>query len=110
MVLEATFDNIPNVRFLLYTAPEVIDLPLKLPDGQLFQLLGIKYYSSYEMEGQLKIWHAFVLECPHYNSIGDWFSSLFQNVVLGSGKSFVHLCHQVSLYLIEANTICYDRD
>ena len=60
MVLEATFDNIPNVRFLLYTAPEVIDLPLKLPDGQLFQLLGIKYYSSYEMEMQLKIWHAFV--------------------------------------------------
>ena len=49
----------------------------------------------------------FELECPMYNPIWDKFSSLFENVVLGSLKSFFQLDHQVdiSLYLTEATAL-----
>ena len=48
-----------------------------------------------------------MLECPLYNSIRDKFQSLFENVVLGSLKSFFQLDHQhdISLYVIEATAL-----
>ena len=54
----------------------------------------------------------FVLECPLYNSIRDKFQSLFENVVLGSLKSFFQLDHQVdiSLYLTEATALRHSRE
>ena len=54
----------------------------------------------------------FVLECPLYNSIRDKFQSLFENVVLGSLKSFFQLDHQVdiSLYLMEATALRHCRE
>ena len=42
------------------------------------------FYSYNVVENEVD----FVLECPLYNPIRDKFSSLFENVVLGSLKSF----------------------
>ena len=54
----------------------------------------------------------FVLRYPLYNPIRDKFHSLFENVILGSLKSFFQLNHQVdiSLYLTEATSLCHSRD
>jgi len=54
----------------------------------------------------------FVLECPLYSSIRDKFQSLFENIVLGSIKSFFQLDHQVdiSLYLTEATALRHSRE
>jgi hypothetical protein len=54
----------------------------------------------------------FVLGCPLYNPIRDKFPSLFENVVLGSLKSFFELDHQVdiSLYLTKATALCHSRE
>ena len=49
-----------------------------------------------------------MLECPLYKPYKDKFSSLFENVVLGSLKSFFQLDHQVgiiSLYITKATTL-----
>lgn len=49
-----------------------------------------------------------MLECPLYNSIGDRFLSLFQNVVQGNLMSFFQLNHQVdtiSLYLNDSREL-----
>ena len=45
-----------------------------------------------------------VLECAQYSPTKDKFQSLFENVILGSLKSFFQLDHQVniSLYLKKA--------
>ena len=53
----------------------------------------------------------FVLEWPRFNPIKDKFSSLFENVVLGSLKSFFQLDQQldISLYLTETTTFCNSR-
>ena len=50
----------------------------------------------------------FVLERPLHNPIRDKFPSLFENVVLGSLKSFIQMNHQVDIsrYLTEATTLC----
>ena len=52
----------------------------------------------------------FVLECP-YNVIGDEFSSLFENIVWGSLKSFSRLHQQVDIciYLTESTALCQSR-
>ena len=49
----------------------------------------------------------FVLECPLYNLAKDKFPSLFENVILGSLKSFLQSDQQVdtSLYLTEATVL-----
>ena len=49
-----------------------------------------------------------MLECPLYKPYKDKFSSLFENLVLGSLKSFFQLDHQVgiiSLYITKATTL-----
>ena len=53
-----------------------------------------------------------MLECPLYNLIRDKFPSLFENVILGSLKSFFQLDHQVdiSFYLMEAIALCHFRE
>jgi hypothetical protein len=40
-----------------------------------------------------------MLECPLYEPIKDKFTSLFENVVLGSLKPFFQLDHQVDISL-----------
>lgn len=54
----------------------------------------------------------FVLECPLYNSNGDKFFYLFDNVTLQILKSFFLLNHQVnpSLCLREASALCFRRN
>ena len=54
----------------------------------------------------------FVLECPLYKLIRVNFSTLFDNVVLGSLKYFIQLDHQVdiNLYLMEAIALCHSRE
>jgi hypothetical protein len=50
-----------------------------------------------------------MLECPLDKPIRDKFPLLFQNVALGSLKSFFQLDHQMdfSLYLKEDTTLCH---
>ena len=54
----------------------------------------------------------FVVECPLYNFIKVKFLSLFENVMLGSFKSFFQLDHQVdiSLYFTEITTLCHSSE
>ena len=54
----------------------------------------------------------FVLECPLHNPSRDKSPSLFENVVVGTLKSFIQLDHQVdvSLYLTETTTLCPCRE
>ena len=54
----------------------------------------------------------FVLECPLYNLVRDKFSSMFENVVLGSLKCSLRLDHlvEVSLYLMEATALHCSRE
>ena len=52
----------------------------------------------------------FMSECLLYNPFKDKFSSLFENVVLGSHKSFFQSNQQVNIsYLMEATTLCHTR-
>ena len=53
-----------------------------------------------------------MLECPIYNPIRDKFPSLYENVVLGSLKTFFPLDHKVdcSLYLTEAIAFCHSKE
>ena len=54
----------------------------------------------------------FMLKCPLYTSIRIRFPSLFQNVVLGSLKSFVQLKHQLDLSckLMDAIALHHSRE
>ena len=54
----------------------------------------------------------FMLKCPLYTSIRIRFPSLFQNVVLGSLKSFVQLKHQLDLSckLMDAIALHHPRE
>ena len=49
---------------------------------------------------------------PYIHPIRDKCSSLYENVVLGSLKSFFHLDHQVdiNLYLMEATTLRHSKE
>ena len=53
-----------------------------------------------------------LLEWPLYNPFRDKFPSLFENVLLGSLKSFVQINQQVnvSLYVTEATALCHYRE
>ena len=53
-----------------------------------------------------------MLESPLHNPIRDKFSSMFENVVLGSLKSLFQLNHKVgiSLYLIEVTALYHSKD
>ena len=53
-----------------------------------------------------------MLECPLYNPIKDKFSSLFENIDLGSLESFFQLDQQVSisLYLLKAILLRHSRE
>jgi hypothetical protein len=94
---------------MLPTAPRIIDLPSKLDDDRLPLSLKILDYATFP---PIEIETHFVLERPLHNSIRDEFSSLLENVVLGSLKSFFHLDHQVDidLYLIEASALHHSRE
>ena len=54
----------------------------------------------------------FVLECSLYNPIRDKFPSLFENVLLGSFKSFFQFDQQVNIcfYLTEATALRHSRE
>ena len=67
---------------------------MKLANGQLSQSLGIKYYTKHSLKLELKVRHTLGCTVPS-NFIKDRFSSLFQNMMLGSFKSFFQLDHQV---------------
>ena len=109
IVLEATIDTHHIARSVLPITPRTIDLPLKLDDGRLSLSLKILDHAIFAL---IEIEAHFVLECPLYNSIRDEFPSLFENVVLGSLKSFFHLIHQVDigLYLTEASALHHSRE
>ena len=93
-----------NARSLLLTAPQIINVLLKL-DGWFIihvskndKLCHICSYNATENEAH------FVLECPQYNLTGYMFPSLFKNVILENLESFFQLDHQIdiSLYLMKA--------
>ena len=100
-----------NSRSLLPTTSQIIDLPLKigrrstLPTSRDNRLCHFCSYNKVENEVD------FVSECPLFNPVRDHFSSLFENVVLGSLKSFFQLDQQVdiSLYLMKATAFCTSR-
>lgn len=100
------------LHLMLPIAPHMIDLPLKLDNGQVSMSLEIQdqlcHFCSYAViEDDVY----FMLECPLCNPIRDKFPSLFENVVARSLKSFLQIEQQVniSFYLTEANTLCHSR-
>ena len=64
-----------------------------IPISRDTRLCHIFYFNAVEIEAR------FMLECPLYEPIRDKFTSLFENVVLGSLKSFFQLDHQVDICL-----------
>jgi hypothetical protein len=109
IVLEATIDTrYQNTKSWMLTAPQIIDLPWKLDNGWISLSLEITYHSTFSLVMLLKMSHTLY---PLYNPIRDKFHSLFENVLLGSLKSFLQLNHQVdiSLYLTEAMALCHSR-
>ena len=68
---------------------------------------GKSFVASTSIESEVQ----FMLECPLYNPIRDTFSSIFENVVLWSLKSFFQSNHQVGLclYLMEATSLRHSR-
>ena len=63
----------------------------------------------------LTMFHSYIcieVEYPLHNLVRDKFSSLFEDVILGSLKTFFQLDQQVdiSLYLMEATTLRHSRE
>ena len=61
---------------------------------------------------QLRMRHVSCWNVPYYKPIRDKFSSLFENVFLGSLKSFFQLDNQVdiSIYLTEVTAFGQSKD
>lgn len=98
-----------NTRSLLLLASQIVHLPLKLKWSSIPipRYNRLCHFYSYDVVENMT---HFVLECP-YNVIGDEFSSLFENIVWGSLKSFSRLHQQVDIciYLTESTALCQSR-
>ena len=87
-------------------------MPLKIDNGWVSLISRdtrlCQFCSYYVVENEAH----FVLEWPLYNPIRHEFPSLFENVVLGSLKSFVQIDQHVniSLYVIEVAALCHSRE
>ena len=69
---------------LLLITPQIIDLPLKSAGGQPSQYLKINDYANFFPLNVVEHEATFVLECPLYNTIKDWFPLLTHSTILGS--------------------------
>ena len=100
-----------NARSSFPYTLSTVELPSKSGNGRLSlslettRLCHFCFYNAIENDGH------FVMECPIYNPIRHKFPSLFENVVLGSLKSFFQLDYQVdiSLYLSKATAPYHSR-
>ena len=88
-----------NTRSMLPTAPRTIDSTLKMDDARLSLSLEILGYAASALIPQLKMRHISCWKCPLHNPISDEFPSLFENLVLGSLRSFFHSNHHVDIDL-----------
>ena len=87
-----------HAELLLHVAPQTINLPLKLDNGQLD-------YSTFTLIMQLKMSYISCWNVPYIISF------ILENVILGSLKPFFQVDPQVdiNLYLAEANSFRHSR-
>ena len=83
----------------MITAPQIIDLPLKLDGGRLSLSLERPNYVTFASYNVVKNEAHFVVKWPLYNFIRNKSQSLLEIVVLGSLKSFFQLDHEVDISL-----------